>query len=92
MVFVHKKEIGLKNQKYLHWMYILESGVLTVVYKRLTDKDKAKLREMEMLEVDIGDSALGHDAQSPKKHKLFNAFDTLSKDEKDEAKMGLKEY
>ena len=78
---VPKEEIWLKNQNYMHWKNVHKSGVLPPIYTTLTEGDKAKLKETGRFEVDIGDTAIGH-AQALNKCKLFNAFDTVSKDEK----------
>ena len=46
---------------------------------------------MEKVEVDIGDTALGH-VQALNKHKLFNALDTFSKGERERFKGGWRKY
>ena len=59
------------------WKAILKSGDLPPEYSKWTEEEKAKLKEMVKLVVDIGDTALVH-AQSLNKYKLLNYVDKMS--------------
>ncbi|KAL7546421.1 hypothetical protein ACHAWF_015054 [Thalassiosira exigua] len=85
---VPRKDWGPKPNKLKLWKDILDKGTQPPSYEKWTEADDAKLEDLEKMEIDMKDTALGR-LQSFEKRKLDAAVDSMDQDEREKLRRKL---